>query len=573
MRVRSVWMLLLTALVVRAEAAPVVDGGGRDVAVALFSTRTLHAVTVTPVGTHSWIARCAGCAHKSLTTPVHVTGLMEIFVGGTLRISDDVSGEARTATGLWHLRAGGKGDKAGIDVVLTLPSERYAAAVLNAEAAPGESAQSLRTLAILARTYALNGIHYVAQPGHLTAELCDNTECQAMLPGPVSSTIEDAVRATAGETLWFGNHRAEVYFSQNCGGLTEDAGAVWPSLRGVPYLRSHADPYCLKRNSAAWHSEVPLAKFVEIAQAEGWHLPTNIVAAGVKDRSASHRALKVQFTGSNGAPAVVSASALRFGIGRALGWNHVRSDAYEVGVRNGALVFDGRGHGHGVGLCQEGATEMATEGKDAREILSFYFPGTAIRILRGDMGWQETRAGALTLQTTQPLTAERMAALARTWSEAQKRFPPRRAVAPEIVFAPTTEVFRQMTAQPGWELASTSGNTIVLQPESLLHARGGDASATLLHEMLHVLVEVEVGERTPLWLREGLVEVLAGGPTKNAGAMSASEIEDALQHADSLQASGLAHLEAAARVHRLLDRYGLSMVRGWLSSGVPAGVE
>ena len=36
------------------------------------------------------------------------------------------------------------------------------------------------------------------------------------------------------------------------------------------------------------------------------------------------------------------------------------------------------------------------------------------------------------------------------------------------------------------------------------------ASATLLHEMLHVLVEAEASERTPLWLREGLVEVLAG---------------------------------------------------------------
>src|ERR1019366_9957144 len=93
----------------------------------------------------------------------------------------------------------------------------------------------------------------------------------------------------------------------------------------------------------------------------------------------------------------------------------------------------------------------------------------------------------------------------------RKRFPPRHAIAPEIVFAPTTEIFRQLAAQPGWALASTRGNAIVLQPEAVLRAHGRIASAALLHEMLHVLVEAEAGEHAPLWLPEGLVEVLAGG--------------------------------------------------------------
>ena len=575
MRVRSAWMLLLALLApsLRVDAASADDGGGRDVSVALFSTHILQAVTLTPLGPRTWIAHCARCVHEPLAAPLHVAAPMEVFAGGSLRVTDDASGEGRTATGLWHLLASGHGNEAEIDVVLTLPSERYVAAVLNAEAAADEPAQSLRALAIVARTYALNGSHYVARPGHLAADLCDSTECQAMLPGSVSAAIEDATQATAGETLWFGNHRAEVFFSQNCGGLTEDAGAVWPSLRGVPYLRSHTDPYCTRRNTAAWHAEVPLAKFVEIAQAEGWHVPANIVEAHVKERSVSHRALLVIFTGGKGATSIVAASALRFGIGRALGWNRLRSDAYEVAVRNGGLVFDGRGHGHAVGLCQEGAAQMATEGKNAREILAFYFPGTTVRISLKDSGWQETRAGELTLRAAQALTEERKAALEQIWREAQRRFPSRHSISPEIVFAPTTEIFRQMTTQPGWELASTHGGMIVLQPGGVLQTRGRDASATLLHEMLHVLVEAEASERTPLWLREGLVEVLAGERTGSADAMTADAIEGALQHVDSLRTSERAHLAAAARVHALVDRYGLSTVRGWLSSGVPAGVE
>jgi len=563
------WAIAIASMGAGAVRAQVGDGGGRDVSVAMFSTRAVRAATVTPIGTGAWVARCERCKHGPLSVPLHVTGRMDIFAGGTLRVTDDGSGEQRTAAGLWHLRGG----ESAIDVVLTVPSERYVGAVLNAEAAVGEPEQSLRALAILARTYALNGSHYTAQPGHLAAELCDSTECQAMLLGPVPAPIEEAVGATAGETLWFGGHRAEVFFSQSCGGLTEDAGAVWPGLGGLAYLRSHADPYCVRRDTAAWHAEVPLAKFVEIARAEGWHVPLKIVEARVSERSQSHRALRVEFKDGGGAAAVVSASALRFGLGRALGWNQVRSDAYEVGVRNGTLVFDGRGHGHGVGLCQEGATEMAAEGKGAREVLAFYFPGTAVRIVPGDNGWEETRVGLLTLRGVGQITAQRKASVEQIWGDAQRRFPPKRTIAPEIVFAPTTEVFRQMTAQPGWMLASTQGARIVVQPEAVLRANERDDASTLSHEMLHVLVEDEASGRAPLWLREGLVEVLAGERGGSGAAMPATAIEGELAHAGSLRASERAHAAAALRVRGLIERYGFSTVRGWLSSGVPASVE
>ena len=571
MRFRWILCVALFPAVCRLVAAKTEDGGGRDVSIALFSTRLLRSVTVTPVATDSWTAHCAQCTHKPLTGPLHVVGTKEIFAGGTLRVTDDASGAVRIATGLWHLRA--NGERGGVDVVLTIPSERYVTAVLNAEAARDEPSQSLQALAILARTYALNGRHFTAAAGHLTADLCDSTECQAMLMQPGSEAVDDAERSTAGETLWAGTHRAEVFFSQNCGGFTEDAGSVWPRLHGLSYLQSHADPYCVRRDTAAWHAEVPLSTFTEIAKAEGWHLPGDIVHAQVSQRSSSHRTLLIQVTGRNGNTAVVSASALRFGIGRALGWNQVRSDAYQLGVRNGALVFDGRGHGHGVGLCQAGASEMAHEGKSAREILGFYFSGTAVRILPADGGWLETRTSTLIVHSTQILSTARKTALEQTWIEARRRFPPRNGITPTIVLAPSTEMFRQLTTQPGWNLASTYGSTITLQPETILRAHGRDEAGTIRHEMLHVLVEAECSDRTPLWLREGLVEVLEGEGIDNSKAMPASSIEKALQHSDSLPISERAHQAAAALVKSLISRYGFSAVRGWLSSGVPAGVS
>ena len=575
---RALILALSLALCARGEVAVGAgggDGGGRDVSVALFSTRVLHAVTLTPAGAHAWVARCPRCAREPFREPVHVSGSGEVYAGGRLRVTDDGSGEERSAAGLWHVRATGAGG-GEVEVVLTLASERYVEAVLTAEAAAGEPAESLRALTILARTYALRGRHFSAARGHLRAELCDSTECQAMRLGATPAAVEEATRITAGETLWSGGERAEVFFSQNCGGMTEDAGAVWPALRGVSYLRSHADPYCVRRDGAAWHAEVTVRELLTIARGEGWRLPAAITGARVAERSGSHRAERIVFQGVGGETGAVSASALRFGIGRALGWGRVRSDAYDLAVRGGVLVFDGRGHGHGVGLCQAGATEMAAEGKQAREILQFYFPGTQVRLTAGDRGWESVGAGPLTIRGTEAWAMGQTEAARRAWTEAQRRFPPgSRALRPEIVFAPTTEVFRQLTNEPGWALASTRGSTVVLQPRGVFRAHRGDVGGTLLHEMLHVLVEAEANERAPLWLREGVVEMLAEGGSPRVGGreMGAAEIDGSLARAGSLRESEGAHRAAAVRVRQMVDRYGFSAVRGWLSAGVPPGVE
>src|SRR5207248_11537206 len=65
-------------------------------------------------------------------------------------------------------------------------------------------------------------------------------------------------------------------------------------------------------------------------------------------------------------------------VGRALGWNVIKSTRFDV-VRTGAnFVFRGTGFGHGLGLCQEGAHALARRGLTYRQILGHYFPGTSV---------------------------------------------------------------------------------------------------------------------------------------------------------------------------------------------------
>ncbi len=124
-------------------------------------------------------------------------------------------------------------------------------------------------------------------------------------------------------------------------------------------------------------------------------------------------------------------------------------------MHGGMLIFDGSGYGHGVGLCQAGAEEMASEHKSTADILGFYFPGTSVRIGPDDNGWQVTHTPSLTVHSIQIESPVETGKLETTWRQANQRFPSHKTLHPEITFAPSTELFRQMTSQPGWALAST----------------------------------------------------------------------------------------------------------------------
>ena len=57
----------------------------------------------------------------------------------------------------------------------------------------------------------------------------------------------------------------------------------------------------------------------------------------------------------------------------------LRSSWYRLGEDGDAWVFqDGRGFGHGVGLCQYGSEQMARLGKDCVAILEHYYPGASL---------------------------------------------------------------------------------------------------------------------------------------------------------------------------------------------------
>ena len=96
----------------------------------------------------------------------------------------------------------------------------------------------------------------------------------------------------------------------------------------------------------------------------------------VTDRNESGRAGLLTLAGSR--TPMVRAEELRAVMGRVFGPQAIRSTWFTVSRRDGRFVFAGVGYGHGVGLCQVGATLRARSGQSPIEIIAHYFPGTRV---------------------------------------------------------------------------------------------------------------------------------------------------------------------------------------------------
>jgi stage II sporulation protein D len=530
----------------------------RSLTVEVFSTRVVKSLTATPLGQPrptqmDWAPEGLRLSSGKAVKELRLSGGYRMRAG-----AEEVS-----AAGRWLIRW----QRDGLRVLLTLPSESYVVAALNGEAAPDEPMASLKAMAISIRTFALVNANRHSAEGF---GLCDSTHCQALRLGKGRPEVERAVRETAGETLWFGGQRAHVYYTQHCGGMSEAAQDVWPAEHARYLAGNHADPYCLRRSPAEWQARIDLTQLSGIFRAQGWQTPSPISDVRVMRRSASGRAELLEVAG-RGAPAELSASSFRFAVDRALGWNQLRSDWYSVSISGTALEMKGRGYGHGVGLCQAGAFEMAKEGHSDTEILSFYFPGAVAGITPDGDRWQSVAGAGWTLLTTDPggeLVAEGNAA----WARARSLFGPASTIAPVVQELPTTELFRQTTGEPGWMLASTRGSNVFLQPATARRNNGG-TRAVLLHEFLHVLVEQQAGDQTSLWLREGLVETLANsGKDDFMVVVPVKDLDAALAHPADATVSRHAHQVAARMAALLVTRYGMAAVRDYLRNGVPPEV-
>jgi stage II sporulation protein D len=218
---------------------------------------------------------------------------------------------------------------------------------------------------------------------------------------------------------------------------------------------------------------------------------------------------------------------------------------------------------------------MGAEGRSYRDILAFYYPGTAAGLTARGLPWQRLRGDSITLLTTAPQQDRAILASAERMEQgiAQRTH----WLVPanlELRVYPDLDSFRNATGEPGWVAAHTEGRRIHLQPTSVLRARGV-LDATVGHELAHAFIESQSvqsqnpEQTTPLWFREGLAAFLQAG--RGSGAAAIPSERDLRQTADPDRARR-AEAQAQAEVGALVQRYGESGVLGWVRRGLPAEV-
>ena len=461
-------------------------------------------------------------------------------------------------------------------VVRLVELEDYVAGVLAGEAGDLTQPEALKAMAVAARSFATRSRGRHAAEGF---DFCSLTHCQVYTSQAPQERFRAAARATAGQVLRFNGEVIRAYYTGNCGGHSQSAANVWPD-QAAPYLPAQPDSYCLRDgNSPArnvrWTTRLPAAQLEAALRSEPAMDPGGqLRRLAVLQRDATGRVRRLEIAGS--VRHEVDGNAFRFLIGRRLGWEKLKSTAFEVRREGGDFLFEGRGFGHGVGLCQAGAARMAEAGFDYRRILAHYYPGTEL------VQWHSLQAVQSVGGGVTPASSQRQAVSSQHFSvsfaasqrpdaedvlrlleAAQSRFTPRGIQAPpgriSVVLHASTADFINATGKPGW-VAATADNQgrLHLQPPALLRSRG-TLETTLAHEYLHLALWNATDPRVPAWFREGLVLFFTGervdAPPAAAGDTPVS-LEQAIERPRSRDEMRRAYARALEETRRLARELG-----------------
>lgn len=290
----------------------------------------------------------------------------------------------------------------GLTVVNVVPVEEYLYGVVGKEMSPSWHREALKAQAVAARTYAISHKNYFASRGF---DMTDDTSSQiyAGINGESPSVIA-AVDATRGEILTYGGKPIDAFFCSTAGGWTENSENVWGSR--IPYLRGVSDDSS-RMPSYRWSVTTTPEKLAANLTAAGKGVgkvrsitlsPLGKRPMAVSDRGVSGRVLSMTVNGSAGSVRVTgNAFQSIYGLKSTLfdfsqGGAVPDPDSGRKGrsatmmVKAGVpITIYGYGWGHGLGMSQYGAYQMAQEHGSAdtyyRTILTHYYTGTRLEKL------------------------------------------------------------------------------------------------------------------------------------------------------------------------------------------------
>lgn len=245
-----------------------------------------------------------------------------------------------------------------LTIINRVDFDKYIAGVLETEMGPNAKPELYKAHALLSRTYMLNNFDRHQEEGF---SLCDGVHCQAYHGRSIyNPDIAISVFETSGEVVADYHYKLiNAVYHSNSGGETQRASDVW--LKDIDYLQAVMDPYSLDQPHDKWYDTINFTDWKDYLIDNGMKsadkLPKEVLYVQQRHR-------KKYF-------ALDQDSLLMTKIRKDWEFNSTFFNMFPLA--SGKIVIWGKGYGHGVGLSQEGAANMAEQGLNYKDIIKFYF--------------------------------------------------------------------------------------------------------------------------------------------------------------------------------------------------------
>lgn len=245
--------------------------------------------------------------------------------------------------------------------------EEYLYGVLPYEMSHTWPTEALKAQAVAARTYTLKTLEGVKTKNF---DLYSDVRSQMYKGGGKQyASVKKAVDGTRGETLTYQGKLILTYYHANCGGGTDDVKSWNPGSASIKPLSGAKCGYDSHSANYSWTQKVPLSKVGAYAKSIG--LSGKLKNIKITRRTPTGRATNLDIHTAKGTKNVPCGK-----FRTATGIKSCKLNKISVGGKE--VTFKGKGYGHGVGMCQDGANGMAKTGKTYKQILKNYYPGAEL---------------------------------------------------------------------------------------------------------------------------------------------------------------------------------------------------
>ena len=236
---------------------------------------------------------------------------------------------------------------------------------------------------------------------HRNFDVCADDHCQRYqgLTRATGETVRKVIDQTWGQVLTYDGELCDARFSKCCGGRMESFSTCWEDM-DVQYLQplldapGHQDGakcFCDTQDKTIlaqvlnnydqetvdfyrWTEVYDKTVLAQLISRRSSVEIGELLSIEPLERGESGRIWKLKIEGSVATLIVGKELEIR----RILSESHLKSSAFDVRFEGNQVILEGKGWGHGVGLCQIGAAVMATEGYTYDQILAHYYPNSKL---------------------------------------------------------------------------------------------------------------------------------------------------------------------------------------------------